>query len=467
MLKSPLTFRAVLENCCVFLSILSAVVLLIVWALADTIAARNISIVTGLLASSIWVLLVRPKITRLDLIVPALLMGVPIWLWAIYFFFSIDPVAQYKEMTGTWLRVILLIIFGFNLGLMISKKNRLIIWIWMALGSVPISALAIHMYMTNLQNISLVPNYAIFFKTKIAGVYFLIWPCLLGYAGIYKALLDWERKIPSLQIFLISTLSVSLVFVCFYVFYVLHALNGFLISFFCFLLLLIYYAKHLFLSSNFTRRFKFVFISFIFLLTTTAAVSYWKYDQSHEQKLTHLVSDIWVASNIDQSSYWVVMQGSGYSTSKRQDGSSVNLSTYTRVSWFLKGLEYLRLHPLGSGDVNFGFGQYMRSEYPGSQTTKTHSGWLDFALGVGLPGLLMCWSAIYATLVGAAKAGAVDPHKFMPMAIFGMMIGVWVLWWPGELSYREFIEHYFFMIIIFSACFYGRSISGNMLKGAQ
>jgi O-antigen ligase len=456
-----LSLQNALENSCIFFSILSAVILLVVWALPGTIAARNISIVVGLVASVVWIFLVRPKIKLYDLIVPALLMGVPIWLWIIYFFFPSDSISQYQEMTGTWKRVVLLIIFGFNLGLMISKNQKLAIWIWLAIASLPVASLMMYLHDVYIGGFWDIPNYTAFFKTKVAGVYFVMWPCLLGYAGMQKVLINWDSKFSPLKNYQIFFLSAFLVFICFYIFYTLRALNGFLVGFLFFLLLVIFFAKRIYYSCDLNRRLKILFLWLIFFVTAAIAFIYLRYDHANEQKLTYIVSDVLSASRINQSSSWVLEEGSEYVTPKTETGRSINLSTFTRVSWFLKGLEYLTLHPFGSGDVSFGFGSYVRSEYPRSQTTKTHSAWLDFALGSGLPGLLMFWCAIYLTLREAIKARALDPHKFMPMAIFWMLVGIWVLWWPGELSYREFIEHYFFMVIIFSSCVKSCSTSQN------
>ena len=91
----------------------------------------------------------------------------------------------------------------------------------------------------------------------------------------------------------------------------------------------------------------------------------------------------------------------------------------------------------------------MAQNYPGSVTTKTHSGWLDFALGAGLPGFFFVSIGIFFAFKNLFK---IKNEKSIPLiffASFWMLGGIWILFWPGELSYREFIEHYFFLIILF------------------
>ena len=207
--------RFVAENLFEYLSVFSAGMLFIVWALPGTIAARNISIVVGLIASIAWVFFVRPKISWSNLIVPVLLMGVPIWLWVIYIFFPIDSVAQYKEMTGTWLRIFALIFFGYELGLILSHKNRLAIWILISLASLPLASILIYfkdVYITEQWNIA---NYISFYKTKVAGVYFLTFAGLVACAGIHKALVNLTAKSISFECYVKLASTILLAMICF------------------------------------------------------------------------------------------------------------------------------------------------------------------------------------------------------------------------------------------------------------
>jgi hypothetical protein len=48
---------------------------------------------------------------------------------------------------------------------------------------------------------------------------------------------------------------------------------------------------------------------------------------------------------------------------------------------------------LGLGLTSNTFSYYMQRRYLGSRASKTHSGWLDFAIGVGVVGLGVRWTA--------------------------------------------------------------------------
>jgi hypothetical protein len=449
--KSPPTFRAKLTSVCVFLSVLSAVVLLIVWALADTIAARNISIALGLLASTGWVLLACPKINRSDFIVPALLMGVPIWLWVIYFFFPIDPVAQYKEMTGTWLRIMLLIIFGFNLGLMISRDNKLAIWIWLALASLPVAAILMYLRDVYIGGVWDIPNYTAFFKTKIAGAYFLILPSLVSFAALHKVSVNFSPKSSILRALIRCLFPLILLGTSFMMFSIIQSLIGVLISAMALMAFVLIFLGHIF-NSSLIVKYKLILFFFILIPISLSAIYFWKYDATHNQNIKHLAHDILVSKNISASTFWIDDPYCGCATMPKLDGArKLNLSTYERISWFMKGFELLLQNPLGSGDSYFSFGRYMRMQYPGSRTSKTHSGWLDLALGIGFPGLCLIWVATYYALRAGLRMHRSDSTNFLPIAALWLLGSLWVLWWPGELSYREFIEHYFFIFVFLAS----------------
>lgn len=443
----PFSWRQSFETICVFLSILAAVVLLIVWALPNTIAARNISIVVGLVASIVWVLLTRPSITRSDLIVPALLMGVPLWLWIIYFFWSIDPVSQYKEMTGTWFRVTLLIIFGFNLGLIISRNNKLIIWIWLALVSLPIATLILYLYTVYDKGIWNISYYTGFFKTKVAGVYFLMWPCLLAYACIHRVAIERNYKAFTPSLIFNSLIPIFLIIVCLWMFYVLDALTGILIAGFFLFTLVIFCLSSLFKRKSSKNKITIIF-SLLALITAFLFVSI-RYGESGNQKLNNLISDVIVSYNIEKTTLWQGIPNAEQVLPTGSHGHQVNSSTYVRVSFIVKGFEFLSRHPLGSGDMHFSFGRYMNQDYPGSTTSKTHCGWLDFALGAGLPGLLFAWAGLYLIVYNFFQKTSQRTNSLIELTSIWMLGGIWTLFWPAELSYREFMEHLFFLIVLF------------------
>jgi len=64
-------------------------------------------------------------------------------------------------------------------------------------------------------------------------------------------------------------------------------------------------------------------------------------------------------------------------------------SAYARAAWAHRAVEAIGEQPLGRGFGRDGFGRAIAEKYGHSGMVSSHSGWLDFALGVGLPGLAL------------------------------------------------------------------------------
>lgn len=80
------------------------------------------------------------------------------------------------------------------------------------------------------------------------------------------------------------------------------------------------------------------------------------------------------------------------------NGTAAEGSAYLRLAWGKEAARAVLAHPLGLGFSRSSFGQAMRQVYPDYRSSEfSHSGILDFTLGVGLPGLAL-WLAFLGTL---------------------------------------------------------------------
>jgi hypothetical protein len=132
-------------------------------------------------------------------------------------------------------------------------------------------------------------------------------------------------------------------------------------------------------------------------------------------------------------------------------GNNVNGSTYERLTWFQEGVKFLIDNPLGLGYTGQAFSGYMSERYPGSRATKTHSGWLDFGLGVGFPGLFAIWLALGVIFFQSRDSIGADPNlQPTKVFIFWAISIMTPLWLIAEFSDREYIEHFFFVVTFFS-----------------
>lgn len=427
------------------------VVLVLVWPLAGTIAARNIALALGCLTSLAWIYLTRPKI-NFQMALPILcLLAVPTWLWIHYFFLPTDTVAQLYDLKGTWLRVTLAVIMASGLGLMVSQHPKMMLWIWFAMAALAITTLGRFLWDAFQANQWLISGFRFPFKYKSAVVYFLMYPCLLAYSALHYSLLSQNQVIAGKSIKLsLGIVATTLAAICWIDLIAAQALNGILVAGFMGVMLLLIVLMQGLRTSNVKSLSYWTLLTSVFAVLLTSLIVFWQYDQKYEQKLGNLVGDIHFSVQINKHSQWQRdPQFSGPRNPSDQKGRVVHESTYERAAWFVKGGELLRDNPWGAGFSHLAFRYFMLQENPNLGLYKTHSGWLDYALGLGLPGLLLTWLAMGLIVWKSFSALRQGPDSALTaLATPWILGGIWLLWWPTEVSEREFIEYLFFMIAL-------------------
>ena len=451
VLHQNTSFNNPLERALEWTCLFCGLVLVLIWPLTGTIAARNIALVLGCLASLAWVYCAHPRINFQSALPILCLLAVPAWLWIHYLFLPTDPVAQLYDLKGTWFRVILAVIMASGLGLMVARRPKLINVIWLGMAILALITLGQFLWGVCHTHQWVINDFRFPFKYKSAVVYFLMYPCLLAYAALHYCLLGEyftaTQKSAKLGIGLAAS---ALVAICWTDFIAAHALNGVLVAGFMGMILLIVCLIRGFRASKSKALSYWLLLITVFVVLLTSLTLFWQYDQKYEHKLGNLVGDIQVSAQINRYPQWRRdPQYTGPRNPSDEKGRTVNESTYERTAWFVKGIGILRDHPWGAGFSHLAFSYFMLQENPNLALYKTHSGWLDFSLGLGLPGLFLTWQAMGLVAwrsIGAIRQKAISaPLAFASIWILG---GIWVLWWPTEVSEREFIEYLFFMIAL-------------------
>jgi hypothetical protein len=351
-------------------------------------------------------------------------------------------------------RVVLGVGFGFFLGLVISRRPKY----WLILAAtflgVLLSVTATYLYLAYLNQTIDIVDFRAFFKYKSALTYFLAWPMLFGFGAIFyeSSNLVLNRK---LEIYFFLS------FLCYLIcIYAAHSLNGFLIAAFSFI---IYFTFHLikffrFSGNNLKGLLRRASLNLLMtlLIVAVASIAFLSYDQVNESKLVNLIGDIKTSISFRDVSAWKLDEHKPVTeTPLNSVGNPINSSTYERVTWFFKGLQLIRENPLGAGFTHLSFSYFMGDQNSSYGFTKTHSGWLDFALGVGIPGMVFIWASfliigIKGVRFSRSKSGL---HKTIATQMIFSIFVIWCLWWISELSEREFIENYLFMMSIFCGYF--------------
>jgi hypothetical protein len=337
------------------------------------------------------------------------------------------------------------ILIAYSLGKILIKKPRWGLWIlclYILMAVITLilffkTAATLHTYNFGFTG---------WYKTKIAGAYFMVFNCLICFGLLLAINRNNAKKVLETRIFTIGLIAV--IGTCIVNCIAFHSLIGVAVNVFmglaCALLLLFFKNKIQILFST-------LLIGSIVVLLTI----FIQYDAKYEGKLANLKNDFLISLHIDKNKTWSRSNDvAGVPDPIDINGRTVNISTYERTSWLIKGSQLLIEYPLGTGFSWSAFKYYMTKQYPGSTVEKTHSAWLDFALGVGLPGLILTWSAIFLILKKTFRQHKSPDYDTHSWVINFVVIGMSLLWVVGEVSEREFIEHFFFVLAL-SASYLG------------
>lgn len=105
------------------------------------------------------------------------------------------------------------------------------------------------------------------------------------------------------------------------------------------------------------------------------------------------------------------------------DGQPVAQSNYLRIAWIKEGFRSLFDFPLGLGYSRSAFGKAILLRMgPGvGAATSTNNGFLNLALGVGFPGLIL-WYVWYGLAIMGAMAGMGRPNAYWSRALLLVLL---------------------------------------------
>jgi hypothetical protein len=420
-----------------------------IWPLANSIAARNIVLALGATLSIILIFQSFKRLPVTSLLSSYFLLGLVCWVLLLYFINPISPETQWQEIKSTWLRVTLATLLGTGLGLACSGSSTF--KTLTLLGFLPLLATQSVLYLHQLYTLSdLSPPFTIgIFVTKAGGTYFLMWPFLLICAYIDFLFNPANNATQQRNTVLKLGFCLPIFTICFLAFYSLGSLNGLLIACICTFVLIGRIVIKVFLHRRHIIMGTGIFASFLII----SAASIHMYSKQDGNKYHHLLRDIQIGAQIDRYTNW--RNDTPIWVPDLPGQFPVSHSTYYRVANFINGTHLITGYPLGAGFTYHPYGFYMSRIYPGSTVTHTHSGWVDFTLGVGVPGLLLCWLAIASGILLAIKNQMLE--RYAPSTNLWSFIVIWglsgisLLWVVAEVSEKEYIEHLMFMIALLAS----------------
>jgi hypothetical protein len=308
---------------------------------------------------------------------------------------------QLIEFKGIWKRAFLAVIFALGLGLSIANNTeRIRKWAWPLIYFGLLMPTLIYLLkwiltfygqsIFGLESIPaflrVYPNSQPFYVPKTDYVVFCLPTLAVALGQMLTVLQDRCIKWGQLLIYTASVAAVS------FVFYGQNIKNGFVyeaLLFTLFLLMLVRVSK---------KKWTPIKVGIIAMILVGVIFVGQKHIQQNDSWAT-FAADAKIAVQLDRYQEWKFNGEKGYPINEL--GKTVSGTNYERIAWGLVGINLFQDNLLGYGLIENSFGPLVNKKWPESsiRLTHAHGGWLDLALGLGLPGITLVLTALTLALV--------------------------------------------------------------------
>lgn len=411
------------------------IILMLIWPAIHTIALRNILLSTGGFIGLWYLIYERSDLYQKSALPLLFILLFLVWLVIHYFLFAHNPELESEQIISTWLRVMFACFLGVGTGLFARRHRRA----QHAIGA-GIFLSVIFFYIDYAWVSFTINNWAIpypvelgFYALKNAVLFFGIISLAICCGVISYNLIHIQKN--NRLILFASMFYMGLTFLTF-VF--VGTKSGVALSLILmFNLFVIYLVKVNKSYINITIAS--IFIGIICLL------SYWhlKITPQWDNFLPTVTAGI----QIDKYPNW--QDTRTYGLPKLADGSEARESPYVRTASATEGLKLLLENPWGYGLVDESFKYLTKENLPNAHSlslSASQSGWLDFSLGLGMPGLLLTWAAIASAIFYSFKQNSLWSYCSR-----WILAGTFLVWMVADVSSHHFVETLFYLIVLLSA----------------
>ena len=437
-------------------------ILYAVWALPATILIRHICLTAGALLGAYEIYQYRAVLFTKYALPIWLVLGLFTWASFHLLFLSNDLAPQLEEYTSIWKRTALGAIFASGLGLAISSrdpKKQSIYWPVFYLGLLSPTLIYILKYCLTHHGSNWginVPEYLRlhygslpFYVPKTAYVCFCLPTLAVALGQLRRSIgnhvwLSWENVMYGLTIPAV-----------FFVFYGENIKNGVIYGVF---LMLIFVAQ-VFLVDFKKHWIKKTLLAAILLMAGAGFIV--NHIQKNASWQTFIV-DAKIAIDTDHYDHWKFNGAKGYPNN--EFGAMVSITNYERIAWGKEGLLLLTKNPLGFGLIERSFGHLAKKVWPESILHQSHSGWLDLALGIGIPGIALVFGSLALAMKELYQLDLPENNpKSALNAVQGPFKAPWlsscwwillaslVMWCTTEISQKVFVDSLIFWIVLASS----------------
>ena len=424
------------------ISVACVCALLFIWVLPDTIALRNILLVIGgftgiLLIKKNWPIFEQFSIQAVPLY---LVLSLFLWVVVHYTFFSLNPGLEFSELKSLWLRAFAGLLMAIGLGISIHKNEHLRKYFFFSLFFVPITNLLAYCYASYLNGGLVRPNdFVRFLFIKIETTFFGAIASGFAIANLIYFLIVKKQKnnflnlVPYLLGLVLVLLSALLV----------GTKNGIAIS----IALCLFFG--LLLLGDIFLNFRKINLASMFacLLVVVAVGLVWKgHKASAYEGWDTIFSDAKVAIQIDKYHQWQKGEND-FERPTNELGTLVVGNTYFRLAWATVGTRLIATYPLGYGSINHSFvGMLDHAGLDHVHQGQVHSGWVDFGLAYGIPGLVLIFSSM--VLIIAFGLARQTPMNLCAVMIVVALFPMGII---AEIAYKQYFEATIFFITLASS----------------
>jgi O-antigen ligase len=153
-----------------------------------------------------------------------------------------------------------------------------------------------------------------------------------------------------------------------------------------------------------------------------------------------------IAWNTEDHLAW--LDWNKYPIPRLSNGQPVDHSNYMHVVWFKTGVQLALENPLGVGFNRNAYGHALQKKY-GEGSGHAHYGFLDLAIGIGIPGLLL-WLTFLATLFVSGLRGYRATRSYAALALVLVVTDYGVRMFLDSVVRDHMLEQFLFVLAILS-----------------
>ncbi len=385
--------------------------LLAVWPVAGSITLRDLLLLLNLSLFGGLVWLTHPAIAWRGLRWPlGLYLALTAWLVVVALFVSDETAWSLGEIRGQWLKALLAMIAGALAALAVRDT------VWMRRAViVVVTVLLAHVVLVDFDGARMLLKHGEMIK-RLGGItsgvdaanYLTNILLILLLAETFIRLIGRKRFLP------LPTAALAVLFLlALFSIHVEGVRNGIVEV----LLVLLVFA--VLFAVEHRRRVGKTTVLAVALLLVAVPATFAYLSHKTDTRWRTFMETVPLALDTDTHRQWISLDRKD--ELKLSGGEPVDWSNYMRLARIKVGLELTLENPLGVGFGRNAFGHAVRKKY-GENSSHSHSGLIDIAVGTGIPGALL-WLGFLASLAALGWRHFRRTHDYCALALFLLVTG--------------------------------------------